>query len=155
MLRDLVLQPPPNLAFGLSLESLRELIKAASFFNRLRRLSRERLRVLLDVLTKPVAAFLEQWFDDDLVKSLFGFDAIVGSFNSPYAPGTAYGLLHHAFGEVNGKKRLWGHAIGGMGAVGQTIAKAAATHGVDIETNAPVREILAKSKRPPALPGWQ
>ena len=51
------------------------------------------------------------------MKALYGFDAVVGFYGSPYTPGTAYVLLHHAFGEVNGKRRVWGHAIGGMGAI--------------------------------------
>ena len=56
-------------------------------------------------------------------------------------------LLHHAFGEVNGKQRVWGHAIGGMGAITQALAKAAASHGVEIETGAPVREALIEHDR--------
>ena len=68
---------------------------------------------------------LDGWFESDLVKALFGFDAIVGNYASPYAPGSAYVLLHHAFGEVNGKKGVWGHAIGGMGAITQAMARAA------------------------------
>ena len=65
------------------------------------------------------------WFESDPVKALFGFDAIVGNYASPYAPGSAYVLLHHVFGEVNGKKGVWGHAIGGMGAITQAMARAA------------------------------
>jgi phytoene dehydrogenase-like protein len=71
----------------------------------------------------------------------------VGNFVSPYAGGTAYGLLHHAFGQVNGQKRVWGHALGGMGAVTQAMAKAAQTHAVEIETKAAVREILVDKQR--------
>jgi phytoene dehydrogenase-like protein len=67
---------------------------------------------------------------------------VVGNYASPYTPGTAYVLLHHAFGEVNGKRRVWGHAIGGMGAITQAMAKAAASHGVEIETGAAVREVV-------------
>ena len=62
-------------------------------------------------------------FENDLVKALFGFDAIVGNYASPYAAGSAYVMLHHAFGEVNGKKGVWGHAIGGMGAITQAMAR--------------------------------
>ena len=71
------------------------------------------------------------------MKALFGFDAIVGNYASPYTPGTAYVLLHHAFGEVNGKKRAWGHAIGGMGAITQAMARAAASSGVEIDDRCP------------------
>ena len=115
--------------------------------NRLRRLSTENLRALYDLFTKSAGDYLDGWFEGDLVKALFGFDAIVGNYASPYTPGTAYVLLHHAFGEVNGKKRVWGHAIGGMGAITQAMARAAASHGVEIETGAPVREVLIEKGR--------
>ena len=72
---------------------------------------------------------------------------MVGFYGSPYTPGTGYVLLHHAFGEVNGKRRVWGHAIGGMGAISEAMAKAAASHGVEIETDAPVRELLIEGGR--------
>ena len=81
------------------------------------------------------------------MKALFGFDAVVGNYASPSTPGTAYVMLHHAFGEVNGKKRAWGHAIGGMGAISSAMAKAARAHGVEIETAAPVREIIVARDR--------
>jgi phytoene dehydrogenase-like protein len=147
VLRDLVLQAPPNLTEGVSLRSFAEFMKAAAFGRRLRRLPTERLRQVYDLFTKSAADYLEGWFEGELVKALFGFDAIVGNYASPYTPGTAYVLLHHAFGEVNGKKRIWGHAIGGMGAITQAMAKAAASHGVEIETAAPVREVQLERDR--------
>ncbi|MFX7682717.1 FAD-dependent oxidoreductase, partial [Acinetobacter baumannii] len=64
-----------------------------------------------------------------------------------YAAGSAYVMLHHAFGEVNGKKGVWGHAIGGMGAITQAMARAARSHGVEIETDAPVREVIVENDR--------
>src|SRR5882724_11136358 len=147
VLRDLVLQAPPNLTAGRSLRGLGELMRAGKLGNRLRRLSTENLRVILDLFTKSAGDYLDQWFEGDLIKALFGFDAVVGNYASPYTPGTAYVLLHHAFGEVNGKRRVWGHAIGGMGAITQAMAKAAASHGVEIETGAAVREILFEKGR--------
>ena len=65
-------------------------------------------------------------FDSEPVKAAFGFDAVVGNYASPDSPGSAYVMLHHTFGEVNGKKGAWGHAIGGMGAITQAMAKACA-----------------------------
>jgi phytoene dehydrogenase-like protein len=147
LLRDLMLQAPPNLTRGAKLASIRELVKAGRLGSRLRRLSTEDLRTLLELLTKSAADYLDGWFDGELVKAWLGFDAIVGNYASPYTPGTAYVLLHHALGEVNGKKRLWGHAIGGMGAITQAMARAAAGYGVEIETDAPVREILIEKGR--------
>jgi phytoene dehydrogenase-like protein len=147
LLRELILQAPPNLARGVSLESMRELKKVVRFGNRIRRLSTESLSAVLDLFTKSAGDYLDGWFEGELVKALFGFDAIVGNYASPYTPGTAYVLLHHAFGEINGRKRAWGHAIGGMGAITQAMARAAAGCGVEIETDAPVREVLLDKGR--------
>ena len=147
VLRELVLQAPPNLTRGAKLEALGEMLRAVRIGNRLRRLSTENLRTLLELLTKSAADYLDAWFEGELVKAWLGFDAIVGNYASPYAPGTAYVLLHHAFGEVNGKKRLWGHAIGGMGAITQAMARSAAGAGVEIETDAPVHEVLIEKGR--------
>jgi phytoene dehydrogenase-like protein len=90
---------------------------------------------------------LDERFENDLVKSLFGFDAIVGNYASPYAAGSAYVMLHHAFGEVNGKKGVWGHAIGGMGAITQAMARAARAAGAKISVGAGVREVIVDKDR--------
>jgi phytoene dehydrogenase-like protein len=147
LLRELVLQAPPNLTRGFNLKTLSEVLKAGRLGNRLRQLSTENLRSLFDLFTKPAADHLDGWFEGELVKAWLGFDAIVGNYASPYTPGTAYVLLHHAFGEVNGKKRTWGHALGGMGAITQAMARAARGAGVEIETDAPVREVLVEKDR--------
>src|SRR5215470_17185995 len=147
LLRDFVLQAPPNLTRGAKLAGLGEMLKAGRLGNRLRRLSTKNLQTLFDLITKSAGDYLDSWFEGELVKAWLGFDAIVGNYASPYTPGTAYVLLHHAFGEVNGKKRLWGHAIGGMGAITQAMARSAAAHGVEIATGAPVREVLIEKGR--------
>ena len=147
VLRDLALRPPPNLTSGLTLRRVGELIRTGALANRLRRLPAEQVRVLFDLATKSAGEYLDGWFEGDLIKALHGFDAVVGNYASPYTPGTAYVLLHHAFGEVNGKKRSWGHAIGGMGAVTQAMACAAAGLGVAIETDARVAEIVVERDR--------
>src|SRR6185437_12707626 len=147
VLHDLVLRPPPNLTSGLTLRRLGELIRAGALANRLRRLPVAQVRVLLDLATKSAGDYLDGWFESDLIKALYGFDAVVGNYASPYATGSAYVLLHHAFGEVNGKQRRWGHAIGGMGAITQAMARAAADLGVEIETDVAVREIVVERGR--------
>ncbi len=147
VLRAFVLEAPPNLTRGMSIAALGELLKAGRLGNRLRRLAIEDLRALYDLFTKSAAEILDGWFDGDLLKALHGFDAIVGNYASPATPGTGYVLLHHAFGEVNGKKRTWGHAIGGMGAITQAMARAAVEHGVEIETEAAVREVVIDKGR--------
>jgi phytoene dehydrogenase-like protein len=144
VLRELVLQAPPNLASGVA--GLGQLLRAGALGRRMRRrLSDEDVRTLYTLFTRSAGEQLDAWFEHDLVKALFGFDAVVGFYGSPYTPGTGYVLLHHAFGEVNGKRRVWGHAIGGMGAITQAMAKAAASHGVEIETGTPVRELVAEN----------
>ena len=147
VLRNLVLRAPPNVVEGFSLRGIRELGRAAALGNDLRHLDLEQQRLLLDLFTKPAAEFLSEWFESAPLKALLGFDSIVGTYASPYDPGTAYVLLHHAFGEVNGKKGVWGHAVGGMGAITQAMAKAAVEHGVDIQTGAEVAEILIEKDR--------
>src|SRR5215469_16429515 len=147
LLRDFVLQAPPNLTRGAKLAGLGEVLKAGRLGNRLRRLSTDNLQTLFDLITKSAGDYLDGWFEGELVKAWLGFDAIVGNYASPYTPGSAYVLLHHAFGEVNGKKRTWGHAIGGMGAITQAMARSARAHGVEIETDAPVREVLIEKDR--------
>jgi phytoene dehydrogenase-like protein len=147
VLRDLALRPPPNLAAGVTLRHLGELIRTGALANRLRRLPAEQIRILFDLATKSAGEYLDHWFESDLIKAMHGFDAVVGNYASPYTPGTAYVLLHHAFGEVNGKKRSWGHAIGGMGAITQAMARAATDLGVAIETDAPVRELIVERDR--------
>jgi len=70
---------------------------------------------------------------------------VVGNYASPYTPGSAYVLLHHAFGEVNGKPGLWGHAVGGMGAISEALASEARALGVHIECDAPVARVLTRT----------
>ncbi len=147
VLRDLVLRAPPNLVEGLSWRSAGEIGRLVGFARDLRGLSLERSRALLDLFTRSAADYLEGWFEDELVQALFGFDAVVGNYASPYTPGTAYVLLHHAFGEVNGKKGVWGHAIGGMGAITAAMARSAAARGARIETGAPVQEVIVEGGR--------
>ena len=82
-------------------------------------------RELLDLFVESAGDYLDGWFESAPIKAAYGFDGIVGNYASPYTPGSAYVLLHHVFGEVNGKKGAWGHAIGGMGAITQAMARAA------------------------------
>src|SRR5476651_2307659 len=117
VLRDLVLEAPPNIIGGALWRMPSELFKLVRLGNRMRRLDAQTRRTLLDLFTKSAGDYLDFWFASDPIKALLAFDSIVGNFASPYSPGTAYVLLHHAFGEVNGKRGVWGHAIGGMGAV--------------------------------------
>jgi len=142
VLRDLVLETPPNAGGGLS-----DLWRAAKTGNRFRKLSLADQQLVFDLFTKSAAEFLSQWFEHPSIIGAFAFDGVVGAYASPYTPGTAYVLLHHAFGEVNGKKGRWGHAIGGMGAITGAMAKVAKARGVAITTDAPVKRILIEGER--------
>ncbi|MET0587722.1 MAG: NAD(P)/FAD-dependent oxidoreductase, partial [Novosphingobium sp.] len=137
ILRDLTLQIPPNAGGGLA-----ELVSAARQGWPLGKLDLEGQRDLLAVFTKSAREFLEPWFEDDRIRSAFAFDAVVGNYAGVSTPGSAYVLLHHVFGEVNGKQGVWGHAIGGMGAITQAMAAACADQGVEISLEAPVAKVL-------------
>ncbi|WP_321391857.1 NAD(P)/FAD-dependent oxidoreductase [Emcibacter sp.] len=140
LIRDFLLETPPNAGGG-----LRDIFKTAKFANRLRKLSLEDQRIVMDIFTKSVADFLNLYFENEYVKGAFAFDGVVGNYADSMTPGTAYVLMHHAFGEVNGKKGVWGHAIGGMGAITQAMASAARSKGVEIETGCPVRKVIVEN----------
>lgn len=136
VLRDLITLTPPNAGGGLI-----ELIKGGLAGRRVLRLSLDDQRLLLDLFTASAADFLDRWFENETIKAAFAFDGIVGAFAAPSTPGTAYVLLHHCFGEVNGKPGVWGHALGGMGAITQAMAAAARARGVEIRTTAEVAHV--------------
>ena len=147
VLRAFVLRAPPNLVESFGVGAIREGFNALGSASILRQLSLEQQRTLLDLFTRSAGEMLDEVFESDLIKALFGFDAVVGNYASPYAAGSAYVMLHHAFGEVNGKKGVWGHAIGGMGAIGQAIARAAQLAGAEITCEAGVREVIVERDR--------
>jgi phytoene dehydrogenase-like protein len=142
VLRSLALKTPPNLGEGMAglAPGLWQLKMMAG-------LGIEVQRDALDLFVKSARDFLDGWFEGEAVKAAFGFDAVVGNYASPDTPGSAYVLLHHVFGEVNGKKGAWGHAIGGMGAITQAMRAACVEQGVDIVTEAPVAKVLVERGR--------
>ena len=146
VLRDVVLQTPPNMVEG-GFAAIGELLKSAALGRRLARLDLTARRDLLALFSQSAGDWLDGWFESDPIKAAYGFDGVVGNYASPYTPGSAYVLLHHVFGEVNGKRGAWGHAIGGMGAITQAMAKACAGVGVEIRLASPVREVLLREGR--------
>jgi phytoene dehydrogenase-like protein len=147
VLRDLVLETPPNVTAGSWLAALPELLRGARLGSRLTKLDLPMRRELLDLFVKSAGDYLDGWFESAPLKAVYGFDGIVGNYASPYSAGSAYVLLHHVFGEVNGRKGAWGHAIGGMGAITQAMAKSAASRSVDIQLSSPVREVIVEHGR--------
>jgi phytoene dehydrogenase-like protein len=150
VLRALLHVTPPNVGAhrGGRIALALDFWKTAKPF---RALDRTGQRDVLDLFTKSAGEILDRWFESAPIKAAFGFDAVVGNFQSPYAPGSAYVLLHHVFGEVNGEPGQWGHAIGGMGAITQAMGKACVARGVTIRTSAPVRRVHVERGRATAV----
>jgi len=147
VLRALVLEIPPNLPEGGLMAAIPEMLKSASVARRLGGLDLTARRDVLDLFAKSAGDWLDGWFESDPIKALFGFDSVVGNYASPYTPGSAYVLLHHVFGEVNGRKGVWGHAIGGMGAITQAMAAACAEQGVEVRLDTAVASVLTEKGR--------
>ena len=105
VLRALALKIPPDGGGG-----LRAMIDAALQSRVLGSLDLPGRREALKLFTRSAREYLDEWFESEPVKAVFGFDAVVGNYASPDTPGSAYVLLHHVFGEANGVKGAWGHA---------------------------------------------
>lgn len=139
LLRAQLLETPPA-----DPRRLRDLWSALQIGRHFRKLAAPVQRDIHELFTRSAGDLLDHWFESDAVKALFGFDAVVGNYASPYTPGSGYVLLHHVFGEVNGKAGVWGHAVGGMGAITQAMAAQARRLGVHLETDAPVKRIVTR-----------
>jgi phytoene dehydrogenase-like protein len=136
-LRPLMLRPPPALGSkrpGDLLSLLREAGRAAG-------MSRRDILELFRVMTMSVGDLLDEHFESDALKGAFASTGVVGVWAGPRTPGTAYNLLHHALGELNGIGGLWGHVKGGMGGISQAIARSAEASGAVVRTGAGVASI--------------
>ncbi|MBN9504996.1 MAG: NAD(P)/FAD-dependent oxidoreductase [Altererythrobacter sp.] len=142
VLRGLALKPPPNMG-----EGWRALLAGALQGRGLAKLPLEQKRDVLDLFAKSATGFLGTWFESEAIKAAFGFDAVVGNYASPDTPGSAYVLLHHVFGEVNGKRGAWGHVIGGMGTITRIMADTCREYGVEISVESPVARLLVDGNR--------
>ncbi len=142
LLKDLLGQVPPT-----QLKRAGDLWTALKLGARFRALDLETQRVVHELFTRSAGDFLDGWFEDPALKAAYGFDSVVGNYASPYTPGSAYVLLHHAFGEVNGKPGIWGHAVGGMGAITQAMATEVQRLGAVIELEQPVQQVSVRAGR--------
>ena len=136
-LRPLLLRPPPALGSkrpGDLLGLLREAARAAG-------LARRDMHELFRVLTMPVGDLLDDWFETDELKGAIASTGVVGVWAGPRSPGTAYNLLHHELGELNGIPGAWGHVMGGMGGISGALARSAEAHGATARTGAALRSI--------------
>ena len=141
-LRKWILQAPPDPNAGVG-----GIIDTLKVGLALRKLPLEAQRDLIELFGRSAGEMLDDWFETDVLKAALGFDSIVGAYASPYSPGSAYVQLHHCFGEVNGKKGAWGHAIGGMGAITQAMARECERLGVTIRLNAKVARVITRAGR--------
>jgi phytoene dehydrogenase-like protein len=144
VLRELVHLTPPNIGDRIAFT---DWLQSYAVAKRLKHLDLRGRRDLLDLFTKSAGELLDHYFEGEPLKAVLGWDSVVGNFASPYTPGSAYVLLHHLFGEVNGKPGTWGHAIGGMGAITQAMRKECEARGVTIETDADVARLLVEDGR--------
>ncbi len=125
----------------------RDLKQLNFLFQRFRELSSDERYTLVQLMTMSAADFLDQWFETDVLKATMSASGIIGTFLGIRSPGTAYVLLHHYMGEIDGAFRSWGFSRGGTGGISLAIASAAREAGVEIRTQAAVSKILVKDGR--------
>jgi len=125
----------------------RQLLDLLSLGRYFRGLPERDLHALWKLLTMSAADYLDEWFDSEALKGTKSASGIIGTLLGPRSPGTAYVLLHHYMGELDGVFRAWGFARGGNGSVSAAIAAAAQAHGAEIRTQAPVSKILLAGER--------
>ncbi|MFP6639508.1 MAG: NAD(P)/FAD-dependent oxidoreductase, partial [Myxococcota bacterium] len=140
LIRDLLFVVPPNLSFS----EIPQFIRIAA---NLRHWTRKDVAEIVRLFTISGSDFLDEWFEDDRVKGALGTQTILGAWCGPMSPGSAYVLLHHWIGQVNGVSGAWGWARGGMGSVSRAIADSARAHGAEIRAGAPVRRVLIEGGR--------
>jgi len=125
----------------------RDLKQLHFLLQRFRELSSDERYTLVQLMTMSAADFLDQWFETDALKATMSASGIIGTFLGIRSPGTAYVLLHHYMGEIDGAFRSWGFSRGGTGAISNAIASAARELGAEIRTKAPVEKILTRNGR--------
>jgi phytoene dehydrogenase-like protein len=134
LLKDLLFVVPPNM-------NLRDLPKWAATAGRFRKWSGRDLHETVRLFTMSAADFLDEWFEDERVKGALATQAIIGAWCGPMTPGSAYVLMHHWIGEVDGHAGAWGWVKGGMGGVSGAMARAARAAGAEVRTDAEVDRV--------------
>jgi phytoene dehydrogenase-like protein len=125
----------------------RELMGLANVARHFTGLGEEQLYLMAKLMTMSAADFLDQWFETDCLKATMSASGIIGTYLGPRSPGTAYVLLHHYMGEIDGAARAWGFHKGGTGGIADALARAAEAFGAEIRCNAPVAEVVVKNGR--------
>ena len=134
LLKDLLFVVPPNM-------NLRDLPKWAATAGRFRKWSGRDLHETVRLFTMSAADFLDEWFEDERVKGALATQAIIGAWCGPMTPGSAYVLMHHWIGEVDGHAGAWGWVKGGMGGISAAMARAAEAAGAEVRTDAEVDRV--------------
>jgi phytoene dehydrogenase-like protein len=134
---------PPDPA-SLAPSDLRAMLRLGKHF---RSLGAERFHALYKLMTMSSADYLDEWFEFDALKATKSASGIIGTFLGPRSPGSAYVLLHHYMGEIDGAFRAWGFQKGGTGAISNAIADAARSFGAEIRTEAPASQVIVKDGR--------
>ena len=134
---------PPDPA-SLAPSDLRGLMKLGGHF---RSLGAERFHALFKLMTMSSADYLDEWYEFDPLKATKSASGIIGTFLGPRSPGSAYVLLHHYMGEIDGAFRAWGFQKGGTGAISESIASAAKSFGAEVRTDAAVARVLVRDGR--------
>ena len=141
--RPLLGHAPPD-PTSLDIRELRALARLGGHF---RRFDEKHLHALVKLMTMSSADFLDEWFECEPLKATKSASGIIGTFLGPRSPGTAYVLLHHYMGEIDGVFRAWGFAKGGTGSISEAIASAARGFGAEIRTSASVAKVAAVNGR--------
>jgi phytoene dehydrogenase-like protein len=134
LLKDLLFVVPPNL-------NIRDLPKWATTAGRFRKWSGRDIHEVVRLFTMSAADFLDEWFEDERVKGALATQAVIGAWGGPMTPGSAYVLMHHWIGEIDGHAGAWGWVKGGMGGVSNAMARAAEAAGAEIRTGAEVDRV--------------
>ncbi|HWM53534.1 MAG TPA: NAD(P)/FAD-dependent oxidoreductase [Thermoplasmata archaeon] len=124
-----------------------ELRKLFALNKQVKTLTEDELYTFARLMTMSAADYLDEWFETDALKAGLCSSGIIGTLLGPRSPGTAYVLMHHYMGEIDGAYRSWGYVRGGMGMVSESIASAARSYGAEIRLNAEVHHILVKDGR--------
>ena len=134
LLKDLLFVVPPNM-------NLRDLPKWAATAGRFRKWSGRDIHEAVRLFTMSAADFLDEWFEDDKVKGALATQAIIGAWCGPMTPGSAYVLMHHWIGEIDGHAGAWGWVKGGMGGASEAMARSARAAGAEVRTDAEVERV--------------
>jgi len=141
-MREMAVQAPPNIGGG-----WRDAVNLLKAGNLMRKLGKQHQTILAELMTRSLGDYLDTWFEGEAYKGVLGLEGVIGNFAEPYHAGTAYVLLHHAFGEIKGSAGAWGIARGGMGSISESMASYARSKGARIETGTPVSKILTREGR--------